>query len=220
MSATGAHRHNRSRHHPHRLCRRHRGGWLGCRYLDAGAAGWLVCLAAVAVVAALHGVAAALGAGGRSEEVASELATARLEMDALREQIAELRDRVDDMPDSQSIVAELKILYTLLEQIPKAGKAAKKSASPAAASPQAGPQDVSKGDAAKDASDTLAPSTEIVAEQPVAKVPGPNAGRAPLMVYDDGEILTLLENALREDKVELYLQPVFSLPQRQRDGHA
>lgn len=154
--------------------------------------GWMPAAALVAIGVLLQ---AGLMQGGvrrslerQLEVLAHELASSRLDLDAAREEVAALRDRIDAMPDSGQVVSELKVLQGLLGQL--SAKAPEKT--------HAGPR-----------------KAEQPAPTALPAVPAARRGE-PLVLMDDAEILTIVEKALRDDKVDLYLQPIVSLPQRKR----
>ncbi|UUX51666.1 EAL domain-containing protein [Nisaea acidiphila] len=124
------------------------------------------------------------------EVLAHELAVTRQDLDAAREEVSRIREQIDEMPDSGHVVAELKVLQGLLGQL-----SAKTPDKPKAK-----------------------PSAE---KKPVDDIGLPAVAAAeghgePLLLIDDAEVLTIVEQALREDRVDLYLQPIVSLPSRKR----
>lgn len=160
-----------------------------------GLPGWGAGLLLVTIASLVHmglSVRAARNSSERQMEVlAHELAVTRQDLDAAREEISAIREVIDAMPDSGHVVSELKILQGLLGQL-SAKTPDKARGKPAAAKAQA-------------ADDVGLPA--------VAESPGT---AEPLLLIGDAEVLTIVEQALREDRVDLYLQPIVSLPQRKR----
>jgi cyclic-di-GMP phosphodiesterase TipF (flagellum assembly factor) len=123
------------------------------------------------------------------EVLAHELAVTRLDLDAAREELSRIRETIDEMPDSGHVVAELKVLQGLLGQL--SAKTPEKTKTKAAA--------------AKKVDDIGLPA-----------VAAAESHGEPLLLIDDAEVLTIVEQALREDRVDLYLQPIVKLPSRKR----
>ncbi|MGH6880943.1 EAL domain-containing protein [Hypericibacter sp.] len=121
-----------------------------------------------------------------------ELLRLRDEADAIRES---MRDRQQDNGVS-TVVAEVKLLQTLIERLysSRGGAAGEGLAEPPALD---------------GAASTNASAMGVSAPAP----------RAPAPVrrdFDERKILASVENALRDNRVELWVQPVVSLPQRKR----
>ena len=123
----------------------------------------------------------------RIRELSSDVDALHEEAEATRADLATLRIRLDDMPDAERLSSELKVLGGLLKQLSVKKEAAVSGRALAAPDARAG---VALGD---------------------AKRPG-----VPAVVLDEAQLLEAIERGLREEKVELYLQPVVSLPQRKR----
>jgi cyclic-di-GMP phosphodiesterase TipF (flagellum assembly factor) len=121
-----------------------------------------------------------------------ELLRLRDEADAIRESI---RDRQQENGVS-TVVAEVKLLQSLIERLYSArgGAAGEGLAEPPPADNAASTNASAMG--------VSAPATRIAA--PVRRD------------YDERKILASVENALRDNRVELWVQPVVSLPQRKR----
>ncbi len=121
-----------------------------------------------------------------------ELLRLRDEADAIRESI---RDRQQENGVS-TVVAEVKLLQTLIERLysARSGPAGEGLAEPPPADYAASTNASAMG--------VSAPATRVAA--PVRRD------------YDERKILASVENALRDNRVELWVQPVVSLPQRKR----
>jgi len=121
-----------------------------------------------------------------------ELLRLRDEADAIRES---LRDRQQENGVS-TVVAEVKLLQSLIERLysARSGPAAEGLAEPPPADNAASTNASAMG--------VSAPATRVAA--PVRRD------------YDERKILASVENALRDNRVELWVQPVVSLPQRKR----
>ncbi len=116
------------------------------------------------------------------EILAREIADLRGELDDARDEIAGLRDEVAQIPDTSAVLAELKVLQGLMQQLParKSGQSAAKKDAPAEAA---------NG----------------------APAPRPTTRR-----IGNDELLSIIEDGIRADRIELYLQPIVTLPQRKR----
>ena len=116
------------------------------------------------------------------EILAREIADLRGELDDARDEVSALRDDVAQVPDTSAVLAELKVLQGLMQQLParKSGKAAAKEAA--------------GGDAG-----------------PATPAPRPTTRR-----IGNDEMLSIIEEGIRADRIELYLQPIVTLPQRKR----
>ena len=121
-----------------------------------------------------------------------ELLRLRDEADAIRETI---RDRQQENGVS-TVVAEVKLLQSLIERLysARSGPAGEGLAEPLPADNAASTNASAMG--------VSAPATRMAA--PVRRD------------YDERKILASVENALRDNRVELWVQPVVSLPQRKR----
>jgi cyclic-di-GMP phosphodiesterase TipF (flagellum assembly factor) len=180
-------------------------------------------------------------AGSRARRQESSLATLARQLEAiLRDQrrieddLLQLRATLANLArepaqDVGGVVAEVKVLQQLIEQLytartrPGAGTAAapapaeKAPVKAAAAAAKPGPKlVVDKGANGAEA---------IPLDQPLRQPPPAGSGTGsnaslpmPPVAYDldEGEILDALRDGLRESGVELALQPIVSLPQRKR----
>jgi cyclic-di-GMP phosphodiesterase TipF (flagellum assembly factor) len=164
-------------------------GGAGAAWLElAPAAETGIGLAAVAVV--LHAVVAQRlrmrALEARIRTLVRDVDTLHDEAEATRAELDTLRVRLDDMPDAERLSSELKVLGGLLRQLSEKKQAA------VAGKVIAGPEGRPAGGA------------EI------------RHATAPTVVLGEAQLLEAVERGLREEKVELYLQPVVSLPQRKR----
>jgi len=147
-----------------------------------------VLLAGIAL--ALHvAIAGRLRAGlteRRMRELVRRVAELQEETEYTRAELETIRARIDDMPDAERLSGELKVLQGLLKQL------ADRKEAPAGQK-------------------VAVPAKVEESAQMTAGSRGAN------VVTMDGEaLLAAIEEALREEAVELYLQPVVSLPQRKR----
>ncbi len=126
------------------------------------------------------------------EVLAHELAVTRHDLDAAREEVSAIRETIEAMPDSGHVVSELKVLQGLLGQL-SAKAPDKPKPKPEAPAKQKTEEDVG-----------------------LPAVAAASGASEPLLLIDDDEVLTIVEQALREDRVDLYLQPIVNLPQRKR----
>ncbi len=146
----------------------------------------------------------------RLRDMAEELHTLRASHFDLAREIGIARDaasRLGDSPESEAarqevsrVVDEVRVLKKLIEQL----YAKRTTASIAAPAPKAG-ADV---EAAGKPRETAAKSR-------------PRSGKAPPMPVvarglDEGEVLDAVREGLKENRVDLFLQPIVSLPQRKR----
>jgi cyclic-di-GMP phosphodiesterase, flagellum assembly factor TipF len=122
----------------------------------------------------------------RLKDLGRELEDTRRDLEDQRVLVDGMLDRLNDMPDAERLSSELKVLHGLLRQFSEKKEAAVRSDS-------TGKTKV----AALPSSDRKQASTRVV-------------------TMDGAELLEAIEGALREEKVELFLQPVVSLPQRKR----
>jgi cyclic-di-GMP phosphodiesterase TipF (flagellum assembly factor) len=123
---------------------------------------------------------------------ARELLRLRDDTDAIRESI---RDRQQE-PGVSTVVAEVKLLQSLIERLY-----------------------ASRGGAAAGASVEMRAGQTVSATAAGGGAAGAPAMRATAPVrrdFDERKILASVETALRDNRVELWVQPVVSLPQRKR----
>ena len=123
-------------------------------------------------------------------QVLNDLKDAKESISKIKDSISELQKRLDALPESDQVASELRILRGLMKQVTAKVVETKTHNN-----------DVS--------SKTVFDTTE--ASQTTAKNTRP---REPFLDYDDSQILTFLDKAVREDRVQLYVQPTVSLPQR------
>jgi cyclic-di-GMP phosphodiesterase, flagellum assembly factor TipF len=168
-----------------------------------GLPGWVIAglLTTVGLV-----VTAALrerASGHHSHRRSGELEAVKLELDGVREELAWVRDQLEAIPDTSAVVAEIRVLQGLMGQFNE-----KRGMAGLSAPEDGGDAQVPVPRAAATAA-TPAPAEEI--SQPEQWV-----HPEPMRHYDDDVILHYIEKALREDRVDLYLQPTMLLPQRKR----
>lgn len=140
-------------------------------------------------------------------QLAGELEATKLDLDGVREELAGLRDRLDAIPDSSAVVAEIRVLQGLMGQFNEkrensGGGQTERAVKPRGPAPSA--ERSTPGKPKKSASPERAASAE------------PWVHPEPMLDYSNEEILHYIEKALREDRVDLYLQPTLLLPQRKR----
>jgi cyclic-di-GMP phosphodiesterase TipF (flagellum assembly factor) len=173
--------------------------------------------------ALLHEVFARQEDGGRiSDEIHElrqqhgrimrELARAREEMARLHSAIAEQMAKKplkDWEKEIDSVVAEVRVLQTLVEEITE-GRRAEREVAP-------------RVPAMAGAGNSPPPARAAAAPPPVPVPPPavPNPPPAPVLRFaprdlDDATVLGIIRDGLRSDRVDLFLQPVVSLPQRKR----
>jgi cyclic-di-GMP phosphodiesterase, flagellum assembly factor TipF len=142
----------------------------------------------------------------RLHRLAGELETTRLDLDGAREELAGIRDQIDAIPDTSAVVAEIRVLQGLMGQFTD-----KRGASNPEHADGTQPARV---EATPPAVKTPMPKAPEKAKDPTQS--GQWVHPEPMLDYDDDVILHYIEKALREDRVELYLQPTVMLPQRKR----
>ena len=104
-------------------------------------------------------------------------------------QLKELQKRIDKLPQTENVASELRILRGLMKQVTE----------------KVGETQTTKNIPLEMKTD------DDKANQKDPKKAGP---REPFLNYDDTEILAFLDRAVREDRVQLYVQPTVRLPQR------
>lgn len=141
--------------------------------------------------------------GHKSNRLSGELETIKLELDGVREELAWVRDQLEAIPDTSAVVAEIRVLQGLMGQFNEKRGVAGLSA------PEEGRETQVP---VRRASSTI--DTPPLAEE----IPEPEqwVHPEPMRHYEDDVILHYIEKALREDRVDLYLQPTMLLPQRKR----
>jgi cyclic-di-GMP phosphodiesterase TipF (flagellum assembly factor) len=178
---------------------------LGSEWMlpNIGVPGW-----AVAGLTAVIGAVIVTGirnrvASDHPRRVSSELEGLKLELDAVREELAWVRDQLDGIPDTDAVVAEIKVLQGLMGQFNDKRSGASPTASPPDRElPAPSEQAVKSNTEGAQAKEGDEAETWVHPE--------------PMRHYDDDAILRYLEKALKEDTVQLYLQPTVRLPQRKR----
>ncbi len=167
------------------------------------------------------------------EATEDELEGARKDLLRVHETISGARKAKGAKKDTdqglEDVVAEVKVLQDLIGQLspgPAAAGAASQPA-PGAAMPPAG-HNAAGTFASAFAADPNAgrepvPATALDAGSAVYATPGPAASPPPQEVQmlaptdlGEAEILTIVREALKADRVELVLQPIVRLPQRKR----
>ena len=107
----------------------------------------------------------------------------------IEDQLTELQKRIDALPRAENVASELRILRGLMKQVT---------------------EKVSETQTTKNIAKEMEPDDEEVNQDASTKA-GP---REPFLNYDDAEILTFLDRAVKEDRVQLFIQPTVRLPQR------
>ena len=126
----------------------------------------------------------------KNTQIFSDLKDTKESISKIKNSISELQKRLDALPESDQVASELRILRGLMKQV--TAKVVETKTHNNDVSPE-----------------TVFDTTE--ASQTIAKNTRP---REPFLDYDDSQILTFLDKAVREDRVQLYVQPTVSLPQR------
>ena len=107
----------------------------------------------------------------------------------IEDQLTELQKRIDTLPQAENVASELRILRGLMKQVT---------------------EKVSETQTTKNIAKEVESDDEEVNQNASTKA-GP---REPFLNYDDAEILTFLDRAVKEDRVQLFIQPTVRLPQR------
>ena len=107
----------------------------------------------------------------------------------IEDQLTELQKRIDTLPQAENVASELRILRGLMKQVT---------------------EKVSETQTTKNIAKEMESDDEEVNQDASTKA-GP---REPFLNYDDAEILTFLDRAVKEDRVQLFIQPTVRLPQR------
>ncbi len=107
----------------------------------------------------------------------------------IEDQLTELQKRIDTLPQAENVASELRILRGLMKQVT---------------------EKVSETQTTKNIVKEMESVDEEVNQDASTKA-GP---REPFLNYDDAEILTFLDRAVKEDRVQLFIQPTVRLPQR------
>lgn len=160
----------------------------------------LLVMALSALAIAVHLVIAQLRAGRRLhrlDHLSSKLKQAPEAIAILERQLASLERHVDSLPDSQAMATELKVLQGLMSNL------------------QNQHLQYSGPDPAPGAAEAVLENLRSPEVQPPAL--RPNAARDAMAsdALDDQAVLAALHSALQNDRVELYLQPIVNLPQRE-----
>jgi cyclic-di-GMP phosphodiesterase, flagellum assembly factor TipF len=142
------------------------------------------------------------GSGRQDHQLSTELAAVKLELDGVREEMAWMRDQLDAIPDTSAVVAEIRVLQGLMGQFTEKRETGD-SGDPTTSAPLAPSSPSTNGAPVPTATDEITPSGQWVHPEPMRH-------------YEDNVILHYIKKALREDGVELYLQPTVLLPQRKR----
>ena len=126
----------------------------------------------------------------KTTQVFNDLKDTKENISKVKDSISELQKRLDALPESDQVASELRILRGLLKQV------------------------TSKVVETKTHNNDV--SLETVFDTPEASQTATKntQSREPFLDYDDSQILTFLDKAVREDRVQLYVQPTVSLPQR------
>ncbi len=107
----------------------------------------------------------------------------------IEDQLTELQKRIDALPRAENVASELRILRGLMKQVT---------------------EKVSETQTTKNIAKEMESDDEEVNQDASTKA-GP---REPFLNYDDAEILIFLDRAVKEDRVQLFIQPTVRLPQR------
>ena len=138
----------------------------------------------------------------RLRELSGDIEILHGEVESTRADLDTLRMRLDDMPDAEKLSSELKVLGGLLKQLSVKKEAAVSGRALAPPEEKAGGS-VGGG--------SVGGGSASAGAGPETRRPG-----VPSVVLGEAQLLEAIERGLREEKVDLYLQPVVSLPQRKR----
>ncbi|MGH6717749.1 MAG: EAL domain-containing protein [Alphaproteobacteria bacterium] len=182
-------------------------GWILPQFAPAGQPG----------VAAAYGALVALGGlfvhhvfvrAGRDQSVREELKAMRRGnvevMDELESSIAQMRRMDDELTElrgrsgtSPEVVAEMKVLQTLLQQLAH-GQTKGAPALPPGFESETEPMTKTKGGA-----------------KPAERAPSrPWVPPPPFAARSEGEVVAAIRDAIASNRIDVYLQPVVRLPQR------
>ena len=125
----------------------------------------------------------------KNRQVSIDLENTKEIVIKIEDQLKELQKRIDKLPQTENVASELRILRGLMKQVT---------------------EKVSGTQTTKNIPLEMKPDDEK-ANQNDSKKAGPCE---PFLNYDDTEILAFLDRAVREDRVQLYIQPTVRLPQR------
>ena len=125
----------------------------------------------------------------KNRQVSADLKNTKESVLKIEDQLTELQKRIDKLPQTENVASELRILRGLMKQVT---------------------EKVSETQTTKNIPLEMKPDDEK-ANQNGSKKAGP---REPFLNYDDTEILAFLDRAVREDRVQLFIQPTVRLPQR------
>ena len=161
-------------------------------------------LALIALSAVSHGALLVAGLRrrvARLVHVPRALGELADQVDKLSARLDTLELQVAGLPDSQTLATEINVLHGLLKDLKDRAPAPSLPAPGASAAAPTSTAGAVTADLTTAATDSAPPSTAA------RDLAASNA-------LDDGEVLAAIQGALRENKVQLFLQPVVSLPQR------
>jgi len=171
--------------------------------------GTFLCLIIVAIGLSAHGLITAIATerrvAGENARIAQEFAAMAVEQRRIEGEINHLSTAIFDLKSEPKenvgrVVEEVKVLQSLIGRLYDARKGGTADMSPAAAPPQT----------------AKAPSQATASSAVQAKEPDQAEKTEAPVDLDDDQILELVREGLRENGVELALQPIVSLPQRKR----
>jgi cyclic-di-GMP phosphodiesterase TipF (flagellum assembly factor) len=113
-----------------------------------------------------------------------------LELANIKAGLSEAQEKLNNPPENDQVASEIRMLRTLMKQF--ASKLNENSNLKTSNSEE---------------------GIEVIDEPTIAK-DRPSIVREPTLNYSNSEILQYLEKAVRDDRIELYLQPTVRLPQR------
>ena len=113
-----------------------------------------------------------------------------LELANIKAELSTAQEKLNNPPENDQVASEIRMLRTLMKQF---ARKLNENSNPNTSKSEDG--------------------IEIINEPPSAKDLS-SIAREPILNYTNSEILEYLEKAVREDRIELYLQPTVRLPQR------
>jgi len=194
--------------------------FLLAAHLPAAFVGSPAVLAALGVLLAGFALHESIARRAADSALDGELATLRMGWADANRDLLRLRDEADmirsrlarneSAPEVGSVVTEVKLLQSLIERLYETRTGL------AAPAPEPQPEPVSTPPIAPPPAPHPSPVADVDPATPGAtreiERPGPLVRRD----LSDTQILDVLQAGLRDDRVELWLQPVVSLPQRKR----
>ncbi len=173
-------------------------------YIQIEIPGWLITLSLIAILLILYQLFKNIKIQQNIDHTLAQLEDYRRHFNELREKVSDVQNIMNEIPDQKTVASELRVLKGLINKFSQ-----NETLTPATSSVtpvEQKQQSVNQNEPNLNQSNFPDGSNNGLVDPKVGSI----------LSYDEKEILHFLEKAVRQDRIELFLQPTVLLPQRKR----